>query len=319
MLPARRPGLVLPGLRADAPRAVRRLRREPHRLLPRPRRPAPVREMSRHGRPRPGHGHPRPHHCPGPRHREGNRRRCRPALGSAAGLPAETRLGSGSQPGTADRGRAPGAAARDPAVHRDALRRRHRRRRPPVLRSLRPHGAHRQAAGRRPGLPEVPRAFPRRAMRALRSRPRSRHPRRARPAGLRELLQHRPREPGGLRRLRSRPPGRTPHRGRPALRPLPFPDRHDLHRLRERSALRDLPDDREAVVPGLPAPPGRVLGLRTPRNDRVGHPGPAALRRLHPAAALGRLPRLQPPGPPQPRPVRPLPGRCPAHRADGAR
>ena len=42
-----------------------------------------------------------------------------------------------------------------------------------------------------------------------------------------------------------------------------------------------------------------------------------ALRRLHPAAALGRLPRLQRPGSSQPRPVRPLPHQRPAGRADG--
>jgi hypothetical protein len=192
-------------------------------------------------------------------------------------------MGAGSQPGAADRGRASRAAARDPAVHRDPLRRRHRRRRPSVLRPLRPHGAHRQAAGRRPGLPGLHRVLPRRAVRTLRGRPRTRHPRRAGTAGLRELLHHRPREPGDLHRMRARPPGRPPDSGRPALRPLPAARRHDLRGLRADGTLRDLPGNRETVLPGLPEPAGRVLGLRAPRTGRSAQaaprrrPGPAAL------------------------------------------
>ena len=46
--------------------------------------------------------------------------------------------------------------------------------------------------------------------------------------------------------------------------------------------------------------------------DRLRHPGAPALRRLHPAAALGRLPRLQRPGSSQSRPVRPLHHQRPA-------
>jgi len=39
--------------------------------------------------------------------------------GSPALIPAEAGVGAGREPGTADRGRASRAAARDPAVHRD--------------------------------------------------------------------------------------------------------------------------------------------------------------------------------------------------------
>ena len=84
-------------------------------------------------------------------------------------------------------GRAPVAAARHPTVHRDAQRRRHRRCRPPFMRALRPPGAHRQAAGRRPGLPVLHREVPHRTVHAVRKRPRARHPRRA-GAGLCGLL-----------------------------------------------------------------------------------------------------------------------------------
>ena len=278
-----------------------------------------MREVPGRRRTRPGRRHPRAHHRPGPRCRKGNRRRCRPPLGTTALIPAETGMGTGREPGAADRGRAPGAAARDPAVHRDPRRRRHRRRRPPVLRPLRPRNAHRQAAGRRPGLPDLHRALPHRAVRTLRSRPRARHPRRAGQAGLRELLHHRPGEPGDLHRMRARPPGRPPDRGRAALRPLSPALRHDLHGLRPDGSVRDLPGNREALVPGLPAPPGRVLSMRAPRGDCLRHPGHAALRPLHPAAAVGRLPRLQRPGSSQPRPVRSLHHQRAAGRADGAR
>ena len=116
------------------------------------------------------------------------------------------------------------AAARDPAVHRDAPRRGRRRGRPPGMRALRPRGAHRQADGRRPGLPDLHRALPHRAVRTLRSHPRARHPRRAGPAGLRELLHHRPGEPGDLHRLRpasARSSG-EPRTGRFAPGALPF-------------------------------------------------------------------------------------------------
>ena len=234
-------------------------------------------------------------------------------------LPAEGRMGAGGASGAADRGGAPRPAARDPAVHRDAPRRGHRRGRPPVLRALRPRGAHRQAAGRRPGLPVLHRALPRRAVRTMRSHPRARHPRRAGPAGLRELLRHRPGEPGDLRRLRAAPPGRPADRGRAALFPLPCPPVHGLLRLRPDGAMRDLPGNRAAMVPGLPAPAGRVLGLRppSPRSPPArwtARSAPAALRRRPGQAALSAATRIIPAPA-----VRPLHRQRQAGRADGTR
>src|SRR5712691_10709549 len=197
------------------------MRPDPPRLEPGPGRPAPVRAVPGQRRTRPGHRHSRHRRRPGSLRRAGNRSRCRPPFRSAAFLPAETGMGAGSGPGAADRGRAPGAAARDPAVHRDAPRRRRRRRRPPVMRALRPHGAHRQAAGRRPGLPDLHRALPRRAVRTLRSCPRSRHQGRPGAAGLRELHDQRSGQPPGLRELRTPPEGEYPQPGRAALPRLP--------------------------------------------------------------------------------------------------
>ena len=191
--------------------------------------------------------------------------------GSPALIPAETGMGAGREPGAADRGRASRAAARDPAVHRDAPRRGRRRGRPPGMRALRPRGAHRQAAGRRPGLPDLHRALPHRAVRALRSRPRARHPRRARPAGLRELLRHRPGEPGDLHRLRPRPPGRAPDRGRAALLPAALPSRS----WPARSAARRRP----AGSPGQPgchgARPASADGPRARPADATSRSPPA--------------------------------------------
>ena len=89
-------------------------------------------------------------------------------------------------------------------------------------------------------------------------------PPRAGPPGLRELLRHRSGEPGDLHPLRPGPPGRAANRGRAALLPVPFPSGPGLLGLRADGALRDLPGNRAAMVPALPAPAGRVLSLRTP-------------------------------------------------------
>jgi hypothetical protein len=48
-----------------------------------------------------------------------------------------------------------------------------------------------------------------------------------------------------------------------------------------------------AVVLGLPTSLRHLLGLRPPLADRLGNTGRSALRRLHPAATLARLPHLQ--------------------------
>ena len=110
----------------------------------------------------------------------------------------------------------------------------------------------------------------------------------------------------------------TAHPGRAAVLPLPHAAAADVLHLRPDHAVRHLPRHRPAVVPGLPAADGCLLGLRPPRADRLRHPGRSALRRLHPAPGLGRLPGLQRPRPSQPRPVRPLPDQPAPGRADGS-
>jgi hypothetical protein len=64
--------------------------------------------------------------------------------------------------------------------------------------------------------------------------------------------------------------------------------------------VRDLPSDREAVVPGLPTPPGRMLGLGAPRGGRLRHHRQAAVRQLHPAAAWADCPACSDPDHPSP-------------------
>ena len=109
----------------------------------------------------------------------------------------------------------------------------------------------------------------------------------------------------------------APRTGRsvPGALPLPVAGLLDL---RPDGSVRDLPANRAAVVPGLPAPASRgappaAAARRSPR-----HAGQPALRRLHPAAVFGGLPRLQRSGSSLPRPVRPLHHQRPAGRADGA-
>ena len=297
---------------------MRRVREGQAGLLPGPGRAAAMRQVPGGGPPRPGHRDSRPHHRAGPSRQPGRRRRRRPPLGSPGLIPAETGLGIGGQPPVADRGGPSGAVAGDPAVHRRAARQRRCRDRPSCLPRLSPGGAHRQAAWRRAGLPDLYRALAHSAVRTLRSPPRARHPRRPRRAAVRQLLHHRPSEPGDLHRLRAPPPGRTAHPGRAAVLPLPLAAAADLLDLRPDHAVRHLPSHRPALVPGLPAPVCCLLGLRPPRADRLRHTGRSALRRLHRAPGLGRLPGLQRPRPPQARPVRPLPDRQAPGRADGS-
>ena len=106
--------------------------------------------------------------------------------------------------------------------------------------------------------------------------------------------------------------------GGPRTAPLPHAAAADVLHLWPDHAVRHLPRHRPALVPGLPAADGCLLGLRPRRGDRLRHPGRSALRRLHPAPGLGRLPGLQRPRPSQPRPVRPLPDQPAPGRADGS-
>ena len=111
----------------------------------------------------------------------------------------------------------------------------------------------------------------------------------------------------------------------PAARRCPSPRAH----LRPDGTVRHLPLHRAPVVPGLPASRRRLLGLRPSRADRLRDPRRSAVRRLHPAAPVGRMPGLHRSRPPA-RPLRPLPdpqaarhlmgppGRSPAARAAGA-
>src|SRR5690242_5666210 len=57
--------------------------------------------------------------------------------------------------------------------------------------------------------------------------------------------------------------------------------------LGERAHAATVARHRPALVPGLPAPGRCLLGLRSPRADRLRHPDRSALRRLHRTSALG--------------------------------
>ncbi len=158
-LPAPWPGLVLLGMRA-AHRRVRCMREHQAGLLPGPGRAATVRTVPGRRQPRPRHRDSRHHHRAGPACQPGNRRHRRPPFGSPALIPAEAGLGTGRTTRVADGGWLSGTVARDPAVHRPAACRRRRWDRPSSLPRLSSRRAHRQAAGRRAGLPDVHRALP---------------------------------------------------------------------------------------------------------------------------------------------------------------
>ena len=315
---APRPALVLHGLRS-AHRTVRWLRGHQTDLLARPRGAAPLRQVPRPRQPGPGHGDPRGARRARPGRRRADRGRGRAPVRVPAVVSAAGGLGAAGPPGLADRGWAPRAAARHPAADRAARRRRCRRNRPPDLSGLSAGRAHRQAAGRGAGLPDLHRTLPHPGVRALRRAPRTGHPRRGWSAGLRQLLHHRPGEPADLPELRAPPPGRTANPARAAVLGVPHAPGPDLLDLRRDDTVRHLPRHRPALVSGLPASVRRVLSLRPPPSDRLRHHGRPALRRLHRTPHLARLPHLQRPQPPPSRPVRPLPDQQPPGRADGPR
>ena len=193
------------------------------------------------------------------------------------------------RPGVADRGGPSGAVAGDPAVHRSAACRRRRRDHPPCLPGCRRVVRIDKPLDGSAGLPDLYRALAHRAVRTLRSPPRARHPRRPGPAAVRQLLHHRPGEPGDLHRLRAPPPGRTADPGRAAVLPLPGAAAADLLDLRPAHALRHLPRHRAALVPGLPAAawlPARpaAASRRSPPAPWPARSAPAAPRR-HPGPA----------------------------------
>ena len=134
---------------------------------------------------------------------------------------------------------------------------------------LPPGRANRQATRRDAGLSHVHRPLPHRGMRALRSPPRTGHARRAGQPAVRELLHHRPGEPGDLHQLRPPTPGRPPDPARTAVPQLPRIAAADLFHLRRHHTLRHLSGHRPAVVSGLPAPPGGS-DPRGPSGPRTG-------------------------------------------------
>ena len=273
---APRPALVLHGLRS-AHRTVRWLRGHQTDLLARPRGAAPLRQVPRPRQPGPGHGDPRGARRARPGRRRADRGRGRAPVRVPAVVSATGGLGAAGPPGLADRGWAPRAAARHPAADRAARRRRCRRNRPPDLSGLSAGRAHRQAAGRGAGLPDLHRTLPHPGVRALRRAPRTGHPRRGWSAGLRQLLHHRPGEPADLPELRAPPPGRTANPARAAVLGVPHAPGPDLLDLRRDDTVRHLPRHRPALVSGLPASVRRVLSLRPPPSDRdSGWPAPAA-------------------------------------------
>ena len=136
------------------------------------------------------------------------------------------------------------------------------------------------------GLPEVPRAVARAAVRALRGRPRSRHPGRPGPAALRELHDQRPGQPRGLRELRAPEAGEHAQPGRAALPFLPAAAGAGVLGLRPGPAMRDLPADRAAMVPACQSAGRRCASCGTRRPGRLGHPGGADV----PTAAPSRVP-----------------------------
>jgi hypothetical protein len=100
---------------------------------------------------------------------------------------------------------------------------------------------------------------------------------------------------------------------------LPRAARADLLGLRTAGTMRDLPQHRAAVVPGLPAPPGCLLRLRPEHPRRLRDTDEPAVRGLHPAGPVGRLPGLQRPRMPPARPLRAVPAPQAARRGDGGR
>ena len=220
---APRPGLVLRGLRAAGA--------SPARPAGRPR---PVDVRDRHGRPRcvavpdPTTGVTR---SPSSSTSSPDRpARCRPDVVAAAVTAAAPRAGQRSQLAWALQDRpdlltGAGAAGTRPAVLRliDTSARPGRRAivRPPCPRCRRVDPlATSRIDGQRLCRNCVAKSRAEPCSRCG-ARPRTGHPRRARPAAVSQLLDHRPGQPGDLHRLRPPPPGQRPHPGRAALPDLP--------------------------------------------------------------------------------------------------
>ena len=222
--------------------------------------------------------------------------RCPPGRVAAAVRRAAARAGQRrqlawalqDQPGLLDRRRRPGTGPVGAAADRRA-------RATPApagssarLPALRPgHRAWHQRIDGRAALPQLRGQVPRPAMLPLRSRPRGRHPRRARPAAVPALPDHRPGQPGNLRRLRPAPRRSASAPRRAAVPGLPRRSDDDLLDLRQPGAVRDLQGHRRAVVPGLPAALGPLRRLRQTRPVRGGtlaEPLCAACTRPDPAS-----------------------------------
>ena len=233
--------------------------------------------------------------------------------GNAVGAASSARLGLAGPARAADRGRGRGTGPVGAAADRPAGQ--------PAPRASSGRSARtaagcppRQAPRRGPALPQLRGQVPGRAVLPLRGRPRGSDPRQGRPAAVSALPDHRPGQPGDLRRLRSPAAGQRPHARRPALPQLPPLADRGLRYLRQTGPVRDLAGHRRAMVRGLQAAPGTLLGMRPGRPRPGRHQGRAALRDLHPfrCRLLDQLPGLRRNRPDPRRPVRPVRHQPPA-------
>ena len=149
-----------------------------------------------------------------------------------------------------------------------------RRNRPPDLSGLSAGRAHRQAAGRGAGLPDLHRALPhsrsaRAAAPAANRSPATRMVGRSAPTASSPTRRTwRPASTAGAAARSNANPGRA------AVPGVPHAPGPDLLDLRRDDTLRHLPRHRPALVSGLPTPVRRVLGLRPPRERSSPAPWP---------------------------------------------
>ena len=272
-----------------------------------------MRQVPGGGRPRPGNRDLRHQN-----HRAGTLMASRDAVAAAVrrwaprpSSPAETGLGIGGQPPVADRGGPSGAVAGAirgsskncaiPEASRGIVR--------PALPRLSPGGAHRQAAWRRAGLPDLYRHHSR-IEECARCASRAAKPvtrdDQGRP-GLRELFHHRPGESGGPASAAGAAAGSNggPRTGR-YVRALPHAACADVLHLRPDRTVRHLPASPACLVPGLPAADGSAArpAAASCRSPPARWPGPLCARSAPAPARPGPLPRSAA------TPGHPSPGHC---------
>ena len=158
-----------------------------------------------------------------------------PGPGSAAGWRGRCKITPGCSPEQARTHRSLGAPAASMHSPRPG-----RWDRPACLSALRADHRPGQATRRGAALPQLRGEVPRRAVFALRCRPRGGHPRRARRAAVPLLPDLRPRQPGNVCRLRAAPRRQRPDPRWPAVSGLPAGQDDDLLDLRTLGSRRDL-------------------------------------------------------------------------------